>query len=32
MENPDAEWRIIFKWLFKKWDGEARAEFVWLRI
>jgi len=24
--------RIIFKWIFKKWDGAARAELVWLRI
>jgi hypothetical protein len=24
--------RILLKWIFKKWDGEAGTEFIWLRI
>ena len=24
--------RIILKWIFKKWDGEARTELMWLTI
>jgi hypothetical protein len=23
---------IILKWVFKKWDGEARTGLIWLRI
>jgi hypothetical protein len=23
--------RIILKWIFKKWDGEARTGLIWLR-
>ena len=23
---------IILKWIFKKWDGEARTGLIWLRI
>jgi hypothetical protein len=32
LEDPDVDDRIIFKQIFKKWEGKARAEFVWLRI
>jgi len=31
LEGPDVDGRIIFKWIFKKWDEVARAELVWLR-
>jgi len=24
--------RIILKWIFKKWDGEAWTGLIWLRI
>jgi hypothetical protein len=24
--------RIILKWIFKKWDGEAWTELIWLTI
>jgi len=24
--------RIILKWIFKKWDGEAWTWLIWLRI
>jgi hypothetical protein len=26
------EGRIILKWIFKTWDGEARTGLIWLRI
>jgi len=32
LEDPGADWRIILKWMFKKWNGEAWAGFIWLRI
>jgi len=30
--NLDVDGKIIFKWFFKKWDGEAWTGFFWLRI
>jgi hypothetical protein len=26
------DWRIIIKWIFKKWDGGAWTGLIWLRI
>jgi len=31
LEDPRVDGRIIFKWIFKEWDG-ARIGMVWLRI
>jgi hypothetical protein len=28
----DVDGRILFKWIFKEWDGEAWTKFIWLRI
>jgi hypothetical protein len=30
LENTDADVRIILKWIFKKWDGEAWTRLLWL--
>jgi len=32
LEEIDVDWIIILEWIFKKWDGEAWAELIWLRI
>jgi hypothetical protein len=32
LEDPGVDGRIISKWIFKKWDGMAWPEFIWLRI
>jgi hypothetical protein len=32
LENPDIDSRIILRWIFRKWDGEAWTGFTWLRI
>jgi len=29
---PGVEGRIILKWIFDKWDGEAWTGLLWLRI
>jgi hypothetical protein len=30
--RPRRRWRIILKWIFKKWDGAAWTGLIWLRI
>jgi hypothetical protein len=32
LEDPDIDARIILKWIFKKWDGEAWTGFICFRI
>jgi len=32
LEEVGVDERIILKWIFKKWDGEAWAKLIWLWI
>lgn len=32
LEDLVVGWRIVLRWIFKKWDGEARIGLLWLRI
>jgi hypothetical protein len=32
LEERGGEGRIIFRWIFRKWDGEAWNKFIWLKI
>jgi len=31
LEDPDIDGRIVLKWIFRKWDGEAWTGLIWLR-
>jgi hypothetical protein len=31
LEGPDADGRIILRWIFRKWDVEVWIGFIWLR-
>jgi len=30
--DPDADGRIILRWIFRKWEGVVRIGWSWLRI
>ena len=32
MEDLGVDWRIILRWIFRKWGGEAWTGLIWLRI
>ena len=32
LEDPGVDGRIIFRWIFRKCDGEAWTGLIWLRI
>jgi hypothetical protein len=32
LEDPGIEGRIIFRWIFRKWDVESWTRSIWLRI
>jgi len=31
-EDPVVDWRIILRWIFRKWDGGAWNGLIWFRI
>jgi len=31
-KRPDADWRIILRWIFRKWEGVVRTGWSWLNI
>jgi len=32
LERPRRRWRIILRWIFRKWEGVVRTGWSWLRI
>ena len=30
--DPDLDWRIILRWIFRKWEGVVGTGWSWLRI
>jgi len=32
LEDPRIEERILFMWIFRKWDGDTWFGLIWLRI
>ena len=32
LEDPGVDWRIILRWIFRKWDVGVRIGSSWLRI
>jgi len=32
LEDLDVDGRLIFKWIFRKWNGEVWTGFLWIRI
>ena len=31
-EDLDVDGRLIFEWIFRKWDGEVWTGFLWIKI
>ena len=31
LEDSGVDWRIILRWIVRKWDGEAWTGLIWLR-
>jgi hypothetical protein len=32
LEEPGVDWRIILKWIFRKWDVRAWTSSIWPKI
>jgi len=32
LKEPGVDWRIILRWIFRKWDVRAWTGLIWLRI
>jgi hypothetical protein len=32
LEDQGIDWRIMLRWIFRKWDGEAWNGLIWLRL
>jgi hypothetical protein len=32
LKDPGLDWRIILRWIFRKWDMRAWTGLIWLRI
>ena len=30
--DPDVDWRIMLRWIFRKWEGVVGIGWSWLRI
>ena len=31
-KDLDVDGRLIFKWIFRKWDGEVWTGFLWVKV
>jgi len=32
LEGPVIDWRIMLRWIFRKWDGDIWDGLIWLRV
>jgi hypothetical protein len=32
LEEPRVDWKIILRWIFRKWDVKTWTELSWLKI